>query len=40
MSHVLSLRAHVRELPSFRLFLMLWGGLLLLDVVRSTGPGR
>ena len=35
---VAPLRAYVQDLPSFRAFLMLWGGFLLAIVVRGTGP--
>ena len=35
MSHLQAdLRAHVRELPSFRLLVMFWGGLAVLDATR------
>lgn len=32
----LGLRTHVRELPAFRLLVMFWGGLAVLDVIRGA----
>lgn len=35
---VVPLRVYVQELPSFRAFVMLWGGFLLAILVRGTAP--
>lgn len=34
--HQLGLRAHVRDLPSYRVFVIFWGGLAAIDVCQAV----
>lgn len=38
-TQLLDLRSHVQHLPASRVFVALWGGLLVVDLARTTGLG-